>query len=64
MRSPSLYWDDWAGKVLFRGQRRDGEGSRRQCGWTCSRGVSLSDVHRLGVSALYVQSVCVSENES
>ena len=39
-------------------------GSRRQCGWTCSRGVSPSDVHRLGVSALYVQSVCVSESES
>ena len=40
-------------------------GSRRHCGWTCSRGVSQSDVHsQLGVSALYVQSMCVSESES
>ena len=39
-------------------------GSRRQRGWTCSRGVSQSDVHRLGVSALYMQSMCVSESES
>ena len=39
-------------------------GSRRQCGWTCSRAVSQSDVHKLGVSALYVQSMCVSESES
>ena len=39
-------------------------GSRRHCGWTCSRGVRQSDVHKLGVSALYVQSMCVSESES
>ena len=39
-------------------------GSRRQCGWTCSRAVSQSDAHKLGVSALYVQSMCVSESES
>ena len=39
-------------------------GSRRQCVWTCSRGVRQSDVHKLGVSALYVQSMCVSESES
>ena len=40
-------------------------GSRRHCGWTCNRGVSQSDVHsQLGVSALYVQSMCVSESES
>ena len=64
LRSPSLYCDDWAGKVLFRGHRTDGEGSRRHCGWTCSRGVSQSDVHRLGVSALYMQSMCVSESEA
>ena len=29
VRSPSLYWDDWAGKALFRGQRRDGEGVQK-----------------------------------
>ena len=39
-------------------------GSRRPCGWTCNRAVSQSDVHKLGVSALYVQSMCVSESES
>ena len=39
-------------------------GSRRQCVWTCSRGVRQSDVHKLGVSALYVQRMCVSESES
>ena len=39
-------------------------GFRRQRGWTCSRGVSQSDVHsQLGVSALHMQSMCVSESE-
>ena len=29
VRSSSLYWDDWAGKKLFGGQRRDGEGVQK-----------------------------------
>lgn len=64
VRSPSLCGMTGLERSSLGDKREMEKGSRRQCGWTCSRGVGQSDVHKLGVRALYVQRMCVSASES